>query len=609
LVAAIAIAVALWSFGARSRVAADLPTTHLLVDVQPATALLGAHPLERSVFGRWRPSRTAMALSPDGRTVAFTAHRDGKEQLYVRSLHRAEADAIAGTEGADGPFFSPDGAWVGFWAAGAIRKVPVAGGPIVKLCDATPLYGADWTTDGQIVFSQNGSISVVPANGGASKELTKRAADRGEARYVLPRLLPGGKWLMFTALPTINDWQTTRVVAQSLETGDRKVLLEGAADARYVPTGHLVYMRLGDLDAARFDVERVAVTGGEVTVVHDVMQSVNSTVPIALDTGSGQYAFSDSGALVYATGGVHADQRGSLEWIRRDGLHEPITTGPSRPYFLPRLSPNGQQIAVGTLGLNDHNLWRYNLGDKSLTRLTVEGLAEHALWSPDGARLAFVSSSKGSYNLFWMKADGGGTPERLTDEGGEFPGQWLPDGRSLVFSRGGDIGVLSVDDPQHARMLVATRFNEHIPDLSPDGRLLAYVSNESGSDEIYVRSFPDLGNKRRVSVDGGTEPAWSRNGKKLVFIARHPTVSGETVEVIETDVTSGPTFSIGPPHTLFPLDSAHYTGASQARSFDITPDASRFLFVHEEFAPEPAAGLMYFVQNWFAELQARVSGK
>ena len=580
----------------------------ILVDVGPATALLGSSPLERTAFGRMRPSRQAIALSPDGRTLAFTAHRDGVQQLYVRSLDRPEAEAVPDTQNADGPFFSPDGAWIGFWSAGALRKVLRTGGSIVKLCDATAVYGADWPDTGNIFFAQAGTIWRVPGNGGEPTQVTRLAVEKGDARHVLPHAVPGGEWLLFTSLSKVNDWDQTRVEAQALATGERKVVITGATDARYASTGHVLYMRLGDLDAAPFDVEHATLTGGEVTLVRDVMQSVNSTIAIALDTGTGQYAFSASGALAYVTGGVHQDMQGGVEWIRRDGTVEPIPTPlPVRPFFLPRVSPDGRSLIIGTLGLREQDLWRYEFSDHSLTRLTTEGRAEHALWSPDGTHLAFMSSRAGGFNVYVMRSDGGDAPVRLTTGPAEFPGAWTPDGRSLVIGDAGDISLIPVDHAASPQTLVATRFNERIPDLSPDGRWLTYVSNESGASEVYVRSFRDLGNKRRLSEGGGTEPAWSRNGKKLVFLSPRKTPQGDRLVVVEIDVSSGPTLSTGAPHTLFELDALHYTEASQARGFDMTPDASRFVFVHETYPGKTGTlGTIHYVERWFDELQRRV---
>ncbi len=600
----LSVAIALWaSRGPSSRtLGAAAPT---LLDVRPASALLGSHPLERATFGRMRPSRRAIALSPDGRTLAFTAYRDGAVQMYLRLLDRKEATAVPGTENADGPFFSPDGEWIGFWAAGALRKVPRAGGAVVKLCDASITYGADWAASGEIFFAQGGTIWRVPEVGGEPVQVTRPVPGQGDARHVLPHAAPGGKWLLFTSLSAVNDWARARVEAQSLSTGERKVLLNGAMDARYAPTGHLLFMRLGNLDAAPFDIDLAQLTGGEVTLVRDVMHSVNSSIPITLDTGSGQYTFSASGALAYVTGGIHQDVQSVLQWVGRDGKVEVIDVpAPPRPFFLPRLSPDGKALVIGTQGLRENDLWRYEFGDRSLTRLTTEGRAENALWSPDGTRLAFMSTRDGGFHAYLMRSDGGGALERLTSGGTEYPGAWTPDGRSLVIQDGGDVSLISAQAAAAPQKLVATRFRERIPDLSPDGRWLAYVSDESGDSEVYVRSFPDLGNKRRISAGGGSEPAWSRNGRKLLFLSPRKTRHGDRVAMVEIDVAKSGGLATSAPKTLFELDALNYPGAVSARSYDLTPDASRFLFIHETYkADAKKPDTIHFVARWFDELR------
>ena len=274
-----------WLLGTRSD-PEPADVTRWLLDVRPATALLGGSPVERSAFGRSRPSRLALALSPDGRSLAFTAQRDGMTRLYVRALDDEEARAIAGTEGADGPFFSPDGNWIGFWAAGAIRKVALAGGPPVKICDTDLPFGAAWPSDDTIVYtSATRTIWKVASAGSMPQQVTQRA--EGEVRHVLPQILVGSAWLLYTVLPADSDWEHARVVAQSLKTGERKVVLEGAADARYVPSGHVVFMRRGTLMSAPFDVENARLTGSEVGLIDRVMQAIDSG-SVGLDTGAGQ---------------------------------------------------------------------------------------------------------------------------------------------------------------------------------------------------------------------------------------------------------------------------------------------------------------------------------
>ena len=371
-----------------------------MIDTRPAGFLVGSHPLELAIAGRERPSRTAIALSPDGRTIAFTARRDESQSLYIRPFDQDRARPLSGTDGAGQPFFSPDGEWVGFWSVDSLKKAALAGGPPVRLVETGLPMGASWTEDDRVVFERQTMIWSVPASGGAATQLTKRPADGTEARHVSPQILPGGRWLVYTVLPIEFGWDQARVVAQSLETGERKTLIESASDARYVTTGHLVYMRLGNLMMAPFDLDKMALVGGETGVVEGVMQAVNAGA-IPIDTGAGHYAVSAAGTLAYVAGEMFPDFEGALVWILRNGSIEPVAgPPPSRPYFAPRLSPDGQSLAVGTLSLHDQSLWRYDLSNRTLTRLTTTGRVEHPLWSHDGRRITIGLSEKGSTTCF-----------------------------------------------------------------------------------------------------------------------------------------------------------------------------------------------------------------
>jgi serine/threonine protein kinase len=605
-IAAAVVFAGLW-LSSRSPVNRDV--SRVIIDVSPAASLAGSLPIERTDYGRSRPSRTAIALSPDGRTIAFTALRDGRVNLYLRPLDKADASVVDGTDGADNPFFSPDGRWVGFSSAGALRKVAAAGGLPVKIADtsAYPIYGASWTS-GRIVFGERGRILSVADNGGGSpEELTKRVP--GEARHLLPRVLPGGEWFLYTVQPSANDWETTFVVAQSLKTGERKRLLgPGVADARYVPTGHLVYMRLGDLMAVPFDVAAVEVAGAEALVIRGVMQSVNSGIPLALDTGAGQYEFSSSGSLVYVAGGAHPDFLTELQWVARDGSREtiPLPT-PARPYFVPRLSPDGADLAIGSYALHDQNLWRYNFAAKTLTRLTFAGRAEEPLWSTDGKRIAYALSQNGFQNLFVIAADGSGDPLQLThSDVAVFPGSWTSADTALVVS-GSDIFALPADGSGALTPVLATPADEHMAELSPDGRWLAYVSNETGSNEVYVQSFPGPGNKRLISSGGGTEPGWSRDGRSLTYLSR--TDLGEKWKVVQLPVSLSAALAVGAPSTLFELEPEHYPGAAAARSYEVSADGSRFIFIRETYPPgDNSPREMHLIENWFTELAQRFAG-
>ena len=407
-------------------------TTRSLVSMAPTEQPVGVNPLEQRVGGP-RPTRTSLSLSPDGKTLVFGAIWGGVQQLYARAMNQLSATPIAGTNGAQSPFFSPDGQWVGFWAAGRLQKVPLAGGPAVPLCDAAAIFGASWGSDDTIVFAtaRNGGLWRVSAAGGTPQALT--TPQEGEFSHRLPHVLPGGKAVIFTISKGAQRWADTQVVVRSLETGQQTVLIEGGADGRYVPTGHLVYVRLGTLMAAPFDPDRLAVTGGATGLVDNVMQAANRNLSDMANTLAGQFTVSDTGALVYVTGGALPGAERLLAWVDRNGRSQTIEA-PPRSYSKPRLSPDGRYISVST-HQDIHNVWRYDIARGALNPITVDGHSAYSLFAPDGKRVAFRSAAAGGEdNLYWKAADGSGGPERLTtSRRSQTPSSWSPDGTTLAY--------------------------------------------------------------------------------------------------------------------------------------------------------------------------------
>ena len=527
-------------------------------------------------------------LSPDGTSLVYAANG----QLYLRAMDQMKATPIRGTEGGIGsaisrsrsPFFSPDGLWLGFVAGGKLRKVSVAGGAPVTLCDAGSLYGASWAPNDTIVFGERaGGIFRVSADGGTPEVLIPKESRGGEMGYH-PQVLPDGKAVLFT-LATGRNWDEAQIVVQSLETGERRVLVEGGADARYVPTGHLVYAVADTVLAVPFDLSRLEVTGGAVPVVEGVSRNISGW-----GVGSAAFSFSGNGSLVFVPRAI-ADER-VLVWVDREGAVEPMPA-PPRDYSLPRLSPDGERLAVVTAG----DVWVYDIPRGASTRLTFDGTNSYVGWMADGQRVAFSSSGKQA--VLWRAADGGGAAGQLMT--GELYPPHLdsisPDGQFLGFhehrpATRADVWILPLETDGKPRSFLETPFAEHGTKFAPDGHSVAYVSDESGQDEVYVQPFPGLGGlgaKTLISTEGGNAPVWARSGHELFYF------NGDKLMVV--DITTDPELEAGDPRLLF---EGRFTNFTSLANFDVTPDGRRFVMIQEN--PELRTQLNV-VLNWFDELK------
>jgi Tol biopolymer transport system component/predicted Ser/Thr protein kinase len=540
----------------------------------------------------------AVALSPDGTHVAYVARQGGTQLLYHRAMDRLEASPLLGTEGAINPFFSPDGQWVGFFAGGKLKKVSVSGGAALTLGDAVFPRGANWGSQGTIAFAPtNGSVLKHVSDGGSTLQSLTRF-EKGESSHRWPEFLPGGKAVLFVAGQAAGNWINTQVALQLVGTGERRNLIPRGTSPHYALSGHLVYVQGGSLMAVPFDPQRLTVAGAAVPVVEGVMQS-----PVS---GGAQYGFSATGSLVYVSGGIHAAQN-RLVWVNRNGAEQPLAA-PARAYLNPRLSPDGQRVAMG-ITEQDAQVWLYDLSRETLTRFTLEGNSnQYPVWEPDGKRIAFQSNKEGVPNLFWQMADGSGGLERLTtSEDTQTANSWSPDGQLALIeinpTTGWDIWVLQMGGPsagtgqaRKALPFLRTTFNESAPRFSPNGRWLAYVSDESGRFEIYVQPYPGPGGKWQISTEGGTEPVWNPNGRELFYR------SGD--KMMAVDIATQSSFAPGKPKVLF---AGQYVPTPVTfPNYDVSPDGQRFLMLKPSDAAEAAPTQINVVLNWFEELKRKV---
>ena len=538
--------------------------------------------------------RHVVALSPDGTRLVYTAN----QQLYLRPMDQLAATPIRGTEGGSrSPFFSPDGQWVGFWVGGQLRKVSVNGGAPVALCEAAILLGASWGQDDTIVFGQGPEgILKVSANGGTPEVLVTMDSAEGKWAHG-PQILPGGEAVLFT-LSTIGAlWDDAQIVVQSLETGERRVLIEGGRDARYAPTGHLVYAQAGTLLAVPFDLTRLEVSGGSIPLVEGVQDAGNVS-------GAAHFQFSDLGSLVYVPGATRTGN--SLVWVDREGT-EQLVTAEKRDFTHPRVSPDGRRLAFSFSEDDDSslNVWIYDMERESSRRLTFEGTRNNPLiWTPDGNWITFLSNREGAVgNLYQKTADGSGPAERLTTgPNPQIPTSWSPDGSVLAFHEtfpgtGNDILLLPMEGDGKPQLLISTPSNDCCARFSPDGQWLAYVSDETGQTHVYISPYPEPNVKYLVSgQEGGGAPVWSPDGTELFY------QSGAKMMVVS--VETDPAFNTGRPQELFEGSyriSTINPGFSQY--YDISTDGKRFLMIKIEQQGEAQLNV---VLNWFEELKRLV---
>jgi len=481
------------------------------------------------------------------------------------------------------------------------------------LCKAASLFGASWGTDGTIVFAtaRNGGLWRVSAGGGTPEVLT--TLQPGEYSHRLPHFLPGGRAVIFTISKGANQWDDTQIVVRSLETGRQTTLIEGGADGRYVTSGHLVYVRLGTLMAAPFDPVQLVLTGSATGIIDGVMQAADFNLSDMENTLAAQFTVSDTGALVYVTGGVLPATQRSLAWVDRQGTAQALPA-PPRAYRMPRLSPDGRHVAVFILD-GIRQVWSYDIARGALRAVTVDGRSSYGIFTPDQKRIAFRSGAAGGEdNLYWKAADGSGSAERLTTSArSQTPASWSPDGTTLAFVEEGDsvgqtqifqfdIRVLSTGD-RKTRALIQTAANETSPEFSPDGRWLAYVSNQSGRLEVYVQPYPGPGERHLISTNGGQQPAWSGNGRELFYVQGGGAAIGVR-KLMSVSIGTTPTFVAGTPETLFESDDL---ASAWGRNYDVAPDGQRFLLtLNKEPPTNLAPAQMILVQNWTEELKRLV---
>ena len=536
----------------------------------------------------WQGASSSIAISPDGSRVAFVGEKEERISLFVRSLDAYDAVPVRSSDGARDPFFSPDGEWVGFFAGGEMRRVHLASGASSSITHASlQSRGASWGADERIVFSQDGAkgLFVVPSAGGKAELLA--APDPGDdvVEYLWPQWLPEQRSVLFTRRRLNASGISDELVVLDLASARVQAIGRGTQGV-FVPSGHVVYATGGSLEAVGLDLESLTTTGGSVQVVESV-----HGYPI----GATSFAVSPSGALLY----VEPTQTTTLDWVDRAGTRIPLEIPRGTPGW-PRLSPDGHLAALHVGGPETRDVWLLDLERPGSTRqLTYRG-GGFPVWSQDGQRIGFMSRQAGSGDLYIVPADGSGPPERVVSgERTKIPVSWSRDGVLAYYEIGEetqrDIWVVDLDGDRTPRPFVATQANELSPVFSPDGRRLAYVSDESGQNEVYVRPYPPPGAVTVISIDGGSEPVWSRDGAQLFY--RHAD------KLMSVSVRYSPRFEVGRPATA--MDAPLLPGSGGNPSYDIAGDGSRFLVLRS--AAESSVDELRLVLNWGEELRRAAS--
>jgi Tol biopolymer transport system component len=595
----------LWGIGGALAGAALVAAVSRLGRPAPRVEPPGVHAVLPLPAGeRLWTERQSLALSPDGRTVVFTAFRDGAQRLLRRPLGGTAAEPIQGSEGGSRPFFSPDGQWVGFIFRNELRKVPLAGGTAVFVCHLPPSTAAEsWGADGRIVatFGNNTGLYAVSDTGGLPQPLTKLDASKGEHAHLYPQILPGGRTILFTLRlgKDHTDVEKSNIAVLDAADGKWRTVLEGASFARY-GNGRLVFVRGPSVFSAPFDLSRLAVTGPGVAMAENIA--------VDLDEGAAQLALSNDGTLAYVDGPAIRAQTTVLR-LDRAG-QESVLPLPPAGYSSPRLSPDGKRLAVAQRIGSRRSIVVYDREREILSVLTPEpGEFMTPFWSPDGRRIAFSRLGASVPLLSLRNADGTGEIESLTANTGnaEFANSWTPDGKTILYSimytrdqgptrplLSSDIWLFRTERDAPARPWFESPFREAGAALSPDGKWVAYVSDESGSPEIYVRPFPGPGAAVKISTESGSEPAWSREGRELLF-----RVGGRHPKFMAVEVRTTPALQFSAPRLLFSSDlrsGGPGVRANEFREYDVSRDGNEIIALRAVAVEEPSQ--LALVTHW-----------
>ena len=532
------------------------------------------------------PNGRNIAISPDGSHVVYTTASSSRYQLVVRSIDQVEGTILASTERGRDPFFSADGRQIGYATLDELRRVSVDGGSSITICRISVLFsGASWGRDDSIVFAQAGGLGLfrVPAAGGEPERIAAPDASKGERNYLRPTVLPDGRSVLYTV--ALSGGQS-RIVARRLAGGDAMTVVESGFGAEYLASGHLLYAQDQRLMAVPFDVATLRTTGSPVPVQEDV-----STKPL---NGVANVVAAGDGTVVFVSGGLNRGPR-HIVWVDRRGTQSRALEEPLESPRYPRLSPDGARLAITTGPTLEGNIWVHDLSGASRPplKLTFENHNIFPIWSPDGKRILFITRGR-TNSLNTVAADGSSPePETLATNGEpQVPLCWVP-GTDLVLvsqvraETRTDLELFQMTG-RTWRHWLQTRFDELEARVSPDGKWVAYTTDQTGQPEVWVRSFLDAGTPIRISPDGGRDAVWSHDGRELFYR------NGSRMMAVKV-VPAGPTIRAESPRQLF---EGGFEPGSQ-RAFDVAPDG-RFVMIE---ATRGSFASIVLVRNWGHQIQ------
>ncbi len=530
----------------------------------------------------------ALAISHDGTKIVIKAN----SKFYIRKMDSIEPSVIQGIENAASPFFSPDDKWLGFFRSGKLEKISLSGGTPVTLADVLENRGGTWGKNGSIIFSASTTdgLSLVSEVGGTVKKITAIDSTKKERTHRWPSFLPDGKHVLFTVglLSSPDYYENASIDVVDVNTGERKTIIKGASTAKYINSGHILFSRSGVLYIVAFDVDRLEVKGQPIPVVEGVYSE--------LTTGITNYMVSENGTLAYIPGPVEG---GNRKIVRIDMKGETTTLDSTgHPYLEPRLSPDNKKIAIVIRDGEDFDIWIFDILRKTLSRLTFGGLNRTPQWSPDGLNIAYMKRAKdGKIGIFMKPYDGSGEEVELyKGDNRLYIDQWTRDGANLIIDNlnlnaNSDLVILPLKGDKKPWKYLETKLDEYEANVSPDGKWLSYLTNESGSYQVYVRSFPGKEGKWQISTDVAEEPRWSPDGKTIYY--------RKNSQIISVPISTSTMFSAGIPKLLF--NGFPAVNVDSGISYDITSDGKYFI------TTSPVTGSIFknisVVLNWTEEIK------